>query len=258
MRKELTLKQKKIFNLTESILFSVIPPLLVLLVWQLCAEFEILNAKIVPTPKNVFLSFVALLKKGTIQKDISISLVRIAKGYIMGSALGIVAGIFLGLNKTADKATRTLIGFFRPIPVMALVPFFILWLGIGEKSKIALIILGTFWAVMINTMTGIKNVDNKLVEVARILNKSKGTIIFRVIIPAAKPYILTGLRLGASTALACVVVAEMFAASKGIGFRITFAREMAQPDIMFVGVFIISIIGAVIDLVFVGIQSKQK
>jgi len=257
MGKELTYKQKKAINTVKSVLFAIVPPLLLILVWQWCAELGILNSKICPTPKNVITAIISMLKKGIIQKDVSVSMQRILKGYVEGTIIGVLTGILLGLNETADKATRTLIGFFRPIPVMALVPFFILWLGIGEKSKVALIALGTFWPVMINTTSGIKNVDKKFVEVARILNKSRLETIVKVILPAARPFIFTGLRLGASTALGCVVVAEMFAASKGIGFRMSFAREMAQPDVMFAGVIVISLVGAVIDLLFLKTQKKN-
>ena len=255
MGKKLSINTKK---LAETLLYSIVPPLLVIFLWQLCANFNLLNSKICPTPKNVIGAFFSLLKKGIIQKDIVASFGRIIKGYIEGASLGLLTGILLGLNEKADRATKTLIGFFRPIPVMALVPFFILWLGIGEKSKVALIALGTFWSVMVNTTAGIKNVDKKLIEVAELLDKSKLIIITKVILPAAKPFIITGLRLGSSSALACVVVAEMFAASRGIGFRMSFAREMAQPDVMFVGVFVISICGALIDYIFLAIQSKQQ
>lgn len=258
MKKSISAKRKKIKSVVETILFSLVLPLLLILIWQFLGDFGILNTKIFPTPKNICKTAIFMLKKGIIQKDVLISIRRIIQGYFIGFFIGILIGVFLGLNKVAEKLTRTLIGFLRPIPIMAMVPFFILWLGIGEKSKIALIALGTFWPVMINTMSGIKDVNVKFIEVAKIFNKSRFTIITKVILPAAKPFIFTGLRLGASTALSCVVVAEMFAASKGIGFRVSFAREMGQPDIMFADIVVISIIGALIDAIFLKLQNQKQ
>lgn len=258
MKKVISAKRKKITSIGKSMLFSLGLPLLLILIWQFFGDFGILNTKIFPTPKNICKTAIQMLGNGIIQKDVVISLKRIIQGYFIGASIGILIGIFLGLNKIAEKSARTLIGFLRPIPIMAMVPFFILWLGIGEISKIALIALGTFWPVMINTMSGIKDVNVKFIEVAKIFNKSKFTIITKVVLPAARPFIFTGLRLGASSALSCVVVAEMFAASKGIGFRISFAREMGQPDVMFADIVVISIIGALIDAIFLKSQNLKQ
>jgi sulfonate transport system permease protein len=116
-------------------------------------------------------------------------------------------------------------------------------------------VIGSFWPVLLNTIHGIHSVDNKLIEVGAILEKNKLQILRRIILPAAVPSIFTGIRLGMGTAWTCVVAAEMIAASRGIGYMITYARELSQPDVVLVGVFAIGLVGLLIDT---GIQHLQR
>lgn len=250
--------RKSIWKKIEDGVLTFLPPIVLILIWQWAGNTGHINPRVFPTPVQIVAAFFHQIQKGVIQGDVGISIIRIMKGYVLGGVLGVIAGIILGLFSRAEKATNILIGIIRPIPVTALLPLFILWLGIGETAKTAIITLGSFWPVMINTQTGIKNVDHKLIEVATTLNKTQAQKIFTVIFPYARPYIFTGLRLGASVALSCVVVAEMFAASQGIGYRMTFARSMALPDVMFVGVIVISFVGVVIDLIFLALQKKVR
>jgi sulfonate transport system permease protein len=140
--------------------------------------------------------------------------------------------------------------------MIAWIPMLILWAGIGEASKFAVIAIGTFWPVFLNTLQGIKNVDGKYLEVARILKKNKITTLCKVILPAALPSIFTGIRLGISSAWMSVVASEMIAASRGVGFLISYAREMSQPHIMWVGIAVIGLFGLVLDTLIVELERR--
>jgi sulfonate transport system permease protein len=139
--------------------------------------------------------------------------------------------------------------------MIAWIPLLILWLGIGEEPKVTVIAIGSFWPVLLNTIQGIHSVDPKLLEVASILEKSKWTVVTKVVLPSALPSIFTGIRLGIGSAWTCVVAAEMIAASQGIGFLITYAREMTQVHVVLVGVFSIGLIGLLIDTLILKLQN---
>jgi sulfonate transport system permease protein len=197
-----------------------------------------------------------LISSGSLWADIQVSLIRVARGYLVGAALGIVLGTLMGLYKPIYNILNSVVSLLRPIPMMALIPLFILWLGIGETCKTALIALGTFWSVLLNTIHGIQSVDPKLLEVATVLEKNKSVIFRQVYLPAALPAIITGLRLGMGVAWSCVVAAEMMAASKGLGYMLMFSREMSRPDKLMVGVFTIGLIGLLIDKGLLYVQNK--
>ncbi|MCD8156681.1 MAG: ABC transporter permease [Clostridiales bacterium] len=190
----------------------------------------------------------AAIVKGTLWKHIRVSLLRVVKGYLIGATVGFFLGIFAALYRPVGKIMEIPIGLMRPIPAIGLIPFFILWMGIGEQSKVAVIVYGSFWPVLLNTMQGIREADSGLLEVGRVLEKNRFTTFFQIILPAALPSIFTGLRLGVSTAWTCVVAAEMIAASAGIGFLITYSREMAQPASLLIGIAVIGLLGYVFDV----------
>jgi sulfonate transport system permease protein len=189
-------------------------------------------------------------------RNIEASAVRVVKGYLAGAILGFLIGTLIGLYKNVNRALVAVIGILRPIPPIALIPFFILWLGIGETAKITVIAIGSFWPVLLNTMQGISEADVKLLELANVLGKNKLVIFYKIILPSAVPAIFTGLRLGISQAWTCVVTAEMIAASAGVGFMIQYARELAQPDLLLLGIITIGVIGVIIDLVMIFLQKK--
>lgn len=243
-------------NKVKNVLLKIGAPVLLLVIWQSCGALGVLNEHIIPSPEKVVLGFIKLVQNGKLINNLSISLLRVIKGFFAGALLGIVLGTIMGLSSNLNKFLSSLVSIFRPIPMIAWIPILILGFGIGEESKVAVIFIGTLWPVLLNTLNGILSVDKKLLEVARILEKGKGQILIDVILPSAWPSIFTGIRLGISTAWTCVVAAEMVAASTGIGYMITYARELSQPDVVLVGVFTIGFVGLVIDFVIARLQSK--
>lgn len=235
---------------------SLAVPVFVLILWFVQGAKGNLNELLVPTIPSIIERATDLIHSGELWEHVSVSIFRVLRGYVVGAALGITIGIAMGLNEHIYSFLNSVVAVLRPIPMVALIPLFILWLGIGDSFKIALIGLGSFWAVLLNTIHGIQSVDPKLLEVSRVLEKKQRVILWRVYFPSALPAIITGLRLAMGTAWACVVAAEMMAASKGIGYVIMFARQLTQPDKMFVGVVVIGLIGLVIDKLLLYAQKK--
>ena len=155
-----------------------------------------------------------------------------------------------------EKMTAFMVGILRPIPALACIPILILALGIGEESKIAVIMIGSFWPVLLNTIQGIHGVDEKLIQLGNVLEKSRFQMISGIIIPSAFPSIFTGLRLGISSSWTNIVAAEMIAASAGMGYMISYAREMSQPAQVLIGIFTIGIVGLMIDIIVIALQKK--
>ena len=240
---------------TELVL-PVLFPLLLLFVWEALSARRIINPAILPAPSSIFSTCWSMLTSGEIARHMRMSAFRVCSGFLLGSVGGLVLGILIGLFHKIDRALTLIIGVLRPIPMIALIPLFILWMGIDETSKIAVITVGSFWSVLINTIYGIKSVDKKLVEVAFILKKSRMETLLKIVLPAALPSIFAGIRLGASNAWACVVAAEMIAASSGIGYLVMFAREVSQPDVMLVGILMIGLFGLLIDFLLVHLEKR--
>ncbi|MBQ7148407.1 MAG: ABC transporter permease [Pseudobutyrivibrio sp.] len=240
----------------KDIILKVGAPILLIVIWQIFGLLGILNEHIIPSPAKVMTGFIKLIQSGKLVDSLSISLLRVIKGFLAGAILGVTLGTLMGLSSNLNKFLSSLVSIFRPIPMIAWIPILILGFGIGEESKVAVILIGTLWPVLLNTLSGILSVDKKLLEVAQVLEKSKLQILSDVILPSAWPSIFTGIRLGISTAWTCVVAAEMVAASTGIGYMITYARELSQPDVVLVGVFTIGFVGLVIDFVIAKLQAK--
>lgn len=241
----------------KDFLISLIIPILLLCLWEFLAAQGNIKETIMPRPSKIGGTLWELTLNGKLPRDVLISLRRVIIGYLTGAAAGIIIGIALGIFQKINKALKLLLEILRPIPIIAWVPVLILWAGIDEKSKIIVIAIGTFWPVLLNVVSGIKNVDRKYLEVSTIFMKTKFATITKVVLPAATPSIFTGLRIASGNALMGVIGAEMFAASSGLGYMVSYAREMSQPAKMLGGVFVIGILGCLLNTVVAGLEKKQ-
>lgn len=231
-------------------------PVLVLVAWQVLGSRGVINTAIMSDPADIGSALLDMAARGTLAKHVGVSLLRVAEGFALGAGAGVLLGMIVATVRPAERYLASLIGILRPIPAIALVPLLILWFGIGEESKVAVITIGSFWPVLINTIHGIQSVDRQLLEVGRVLRKSRATMLLRIVLPAAMPSIFTGLRLGIGSAWTCVVTAEMIAASSGVGYLITYAREIARPDMLFVGIASIGLFGLIIDTLVLALQRR--
>ena len=250
------MKDSRFKETLSSFLLAIWIPIILVIFWAIGTNTKFLSNSIFPTPQKLIGAWKEMILSGKYLTHVISSFARVIKGFFIGSLLGVSFGIIIGLFAGAKKSTVALIGMLRPIPAIALIPLFILSLGIGETSKVAVIVLGSFWPILINTIAGLSTTDPKLLEVGTIFDKSKREVLFRIIFPSAAPYIFTGLRLGVSSSWTCVVAAEMIAASSGIGYLISYGREMAQPATLFIGVFSMGIFGLIIELLVINLQKK--
>ncbi len=248
-------KQKR-FNFLYAKPAALIVPLVLLALWEVAGWLGYIPKTILPRPSLILEATIRLIRKTTLQKDIGISLYRVIRGYLIGASLGIVVGIILGIFRSAENLLSLLLNILRPIPIIAWVPVLILWMGIGETSKVTVIAIGTFWPVLLNTIDGIHNVDKKYKEVAALFKKSRFVTLRKVVFPAAIPTIFTGLRISIGSAWISVIGAEMIASSSGLGYLISYSRELAQPASMLVGVFVIGLIGTLINSLLLLLQRK--
>lgn len=247
---------KQFFSRIGNLGIVLIIPVILVLLWEYCGQTGVIKQTVLPTPSRIGTTLLDVVFTGELWKHVSISLLRVGQGYLVGAALGLGLGILMGIFKIADQLMSLLTGLLRPIPMVAWVPVLVLWLGIDEVSKISIIAIGTFWPVWVNVLSGIRNTDVKYIEISEVLNKSKFVVLTRIILPSALPAIFTGLRVGVGTAWISVITAELIAGASGLGFMIQYARELIQPDVMLVGVFVIGIIGFLIDLVLRQVERK--
>ena len=234
---------KKLGYAAEYILLLVI----ILAVWEVMYLNGNLNPIILPAPVKVWNTFIGLLISKTLIKNLWISILRVLKGYVIASVLGVGLGILIGLFKHVRILTELIIQIIKPIPPIAWIPLVILWFGIGESGKVFLIFLGGFFTVLTNVVDGIRQADAKLLEVSQSVETPFLKHVFSVVIPGAAPNIFTGLRVGLSSCFMCVVAAELVSSNTGLGYMIMNARQFGQTDVVIVGMLVIGLIGKVMD-----------
>lgn len=243
-------------NTVLSWIAGFIIPLLLLILWEVCATNGLIKIAVTSSPSKIGNALVQWVEKGILLENVLISLQRALLGFILGSVAGIILGILLGLFPRVNILMRVLLGILRPVPLIAWIPVLILMVGIGENTKIIAISIGSFWPLFLNTFNGILNVDKKYLEVAAVLKKGRMEQITSVILPGTVPFIFTGLKLASGNALMGVIMAEMFAASSGIGYLVNYARELSQPAKMFAGIFVIALLGWLLNLIVEHAEKK--
>ncbi len=223
------------------------------------------SAQILPPPSQVFSkwveyakptaaydaakdsSYLSWLLSGELWGDAFSSLQRVLIGFAIGAGLALPLGLFMGASDSVYKFFNPLLQVLRPIPPIAYIPLSILWFGLGNKPAWFLISLGAFFPVLVNTISGVRNVDGIFLRAARNLGARGFTMFWRVILPAATPYILTGVRVGIGVAFIVVIVAEMIAVNSGLGYRILEAREFFWSDKIIAGMISIGLLGLGLD-----------
>lgn len=212
-------------------------------------------AYVMPPPSEIWLSF-AELAQGPLWQHILASSLRVLIGFTLGASLALLLGALVGLSKVLEAYLDPMFQALRAVPSLAWVPLLLIWLGIDEGAKITLIAIGSFFPVYLNLVAGVRNVDRKLVEVGTLYGFSKIRLVRRIIIPAAQPYLFTGLRAGLSMAWLCVVAAELLAATQGIGYLLTDGRETSRPDLVLVAIITLALMGKITDSLLKSLETK--
>ena len=229
---------------------GLILPGVIVTVWIIGSWLSIWNAYIIPPPAEVFGAAYKLLMSGTLLKHALVSLYRVFAGFLAAFLLAFPLGVVLGMNSRYRDYFQGLLEFVRHVPPLAAMPMLILWFGIGEWPKLLIVVLATFFPVFLNTLHGVVTCDVKLIEVGKSFGLGEREIFRRVVLPAALPSVLVGMRLGLGYSWRALVGAELIAASSGIGYMILDAEQLARPDIVVLGILTIGILGSVIDWLF--------
>ena len=225
----------------------VLGPLGLLLAWQLASSSGLVSPRVLAAPSTVLGTAWQLLSTGELQNHLLVSLDRVARGLGIGLSVGLLLAIPAGLFRLCEDLLDPPLQMLRTLPVLALVPLFILWFGIGETPKVALVALGTLFPVYLNTYAGIRSIDNKLIEAASTMGLGRLGLIVHVILPGALPQALVGLRYSLGVAWLILVVSEQINATAGIGYMMTNAREFMRTDIIVVGLVVYSLLGLATD-----------
>jgi ABC-type nitrate/sulfonate/bicarbonate transport system permease component len=223
-------------------------PLALLAAWQFVSTqvLDRTTATLLPPPTAVARGFWELIATGELPRHTFDSLKREIVAFCWAS-LAIPLGIAMGWWKTVNEQVDSLVEILRPIPPLAWIPLSILWFGIGDTQNQFIIFLGMFFPVLLNTIAGVKNIEPNLVRAARCLGASEGRILRRVVLRAALPQILTGIRVGLGVGWMALVAAELVGANSGLGFLINDARTVLRTDFVIVGMITIGIVGLIID-----------
>ncbi|MBZ4222799.1 ABC transporter permease [Bacillus wiedmannii] len=239
---------KKVRKTNVKVLVRAITiPIIVLIIWQLAGIFDLVSKTVLPTPLDILLAFQELIKTGELFGHLSISVFRAAAGFFIGGSLGIILGTIVGFSTRSEQYLDPSVQMLRTVPHLAVAPLFVLWFGFGETSKVLLIADGAFFPLYVNAFLGIRGVDSKLFDVARVLEFSKRKLITKLILPAALPNLLLGARLSLGVAWVSLVVAELMGSTEGIGYMIMDARQFSNTDIVFVGIIIFAFVGKFSD-----------
>lgn len=220
---------------------------LILIIWELICLSGLVSALYLPAPSAIIITGYEMIASGEIFANAKASLYRIVFGFVIGSAAGIMIGLATGFSRLAEAVGNPIIYALYPVPKIALLPLIILWLGIGELSKVTIISLGVFFPVVINTFSGVKNVDHLLIKAAVSFRASRLSLIRKVILPGALPVVFAGLKLAAGTSLLLLVAAEMIAAKEGLGAMILHYGDLMLTTKLMVGVLTLSLLGVLFN-----------
>jgi ABC-type nitrate/sulfonate/bicarbonate transport system permease component len=234
--------------------FAVIALLLAL--WELASDLKWVSPLSLPSVSSVARTWFGLMLSGELPRELAASLWRMFAGYAIGSLLGVLFGLLMGAYRPIYFLLEPVTEVLRPIPSPAYVPIAILFLGIDDEMKIFMIAFSTFFPVLLNTFGGVRSVDPIQMQTAETLGVSKGKILWQIVLPSAAPSIFTGLRVSLAVALIVMVIAEMVAASNGIGYFILASERGFKVREMFAGVVTLAIVGYALNRLFLVIENR--
>lgn len=234
----------------------LIPIAVILIAWTLCSYYEVWSAYILPSPMQVWNTFISMVQNGELFIHIFASLYRVLAGFSIAFVFAFILGIIAGLRPSLSPYYNHIVEFLRNVPPLSLIPLLILWLGIGEESKIIIIILASFFPMFLNIKKGFGSCDPKLLEVGKVLGLNSGQRFLKIILPSAIPDILLGMKVGLGYSWRAIIGAEMIAAASGLGYFILDAQAMSRSDKVIVGILVIGFLGVLCDKAFTLVSKK--
>jgi sulfonate transport system permease protein len=222
---------------------------------ELLVRLGVLPANLVPAP-SMIAGTLTHMGEEHLARHIGASTLRVLAGFGVGTVLAVLVGAAMGLSRKLEALLDPSFQALRAIPSLAWVPVLLLWMGIDEAPKIALVAIGAFFPVHLAVVAGIRNVERKLVELGSVYRLSPSRMLVRILLPAALPQIFTGLRTGLSLAWMFVVAAELIAATRGLGYLLSDGRETGRPDIVFGAILLLALMGKLTDGVMKALEAR--
>lgn len=224
--------------------------ILFILLWQTASWIGLWSEHLLPSPMESVRAGVNLILTGALLSDVLVSVLRVLVGFGLAAVTAVGLGGLIGLFPTLVGAVRRMVDLFRPIPPIAWIPLTILWFGIGNSSAVFIVFLGAFFPIFVNTLDGVLNVRTSYVNTALCLGANRFLVLTDILLPAALPQILTGLRLGLGFAWTCVIAAELVGAQSGLGYMIQLNRLLLQMENVVAGMIAIGMIGLMMNKIF--------
>jgi taurine transport system permease protein len=238
-------------KISRSFLLSSLSIAILLGTWMLVTEMGWANELFLPKPQAVWAAFVKTLTKGyqgsTLIEHVGASLYRVLVSFALACLVGIPLGVLMGVSRDARALLNPLIEFYRPLPPLGLYTLLVMWLGIGEASKLSLLFLAGLPGIVISTIQAVSSIDPVYVRAARTLGATRRALIFEIYLPAAGPQILSGMRISLGFIYTVLVAAEIVAASAGIGWMIWDAAKFLLSDIVIMGLIVLGLTGVALD-----------
>ena len=234
----------------------LVVPLLLLAVWQASVAFGWVPRSLVAGPVTVAARLAEMIGDGSLAHHVAVSLRRLILGFAIGTTLGVLAGLLVAFRPTAARLLEPTVLALIPIPPIAWIPLLIILLGIGEGSKVALISIGSFCTLFLQSAYGIRTGDRALVEMAETLNKPDRIVLWRVLFPGALPGMLSSMRVALALSWTLLIASEVIASSSGLGWLIWNARNFSRPNDMFAGMVTVGLLGKLSDWTLVLIEAR--
>ena len=229
-------------------ILGIASPLGLLLAWELAAQTGLIDVRFFPAPSAIILKLIEMARSGELTENVLISLQRIVLGFLLGGVPAIVIGVAMGIWRPVRALVDPLIVATYPVPKSSLLPLILLIFGLGEMSKVMMVAIGVFYPMAINATAGVLQINQIYLDVGKSFKASPWDTFRTIALPGALPFIMTGVKLGAGLALILIAVAEMVGAKSGIGYMIWSAWETFAVAKMYVGLFVIALIGFAISL----------
>lgn len=251
------INRKNNHTLLQTIFMGSIIPAILVVLWEILSRAGVVPSNQLPAPTAILDKIISMIQDGSLWGHVWITTYRVIVGFVIGTIAAIILGSVVGFYKKAEQLFDPMIQAFRSIPSLAWVPLFILWMGIGEPSKVTMIAVGVFFPVYLNIVSGIIGVDRKLIEVGKMYGLNTFQLVKRIILPASLPSFLVGMRSGLGLGWMFVVAAELMGASQGLGFLLVFGQNMSRPETILASIILFAIIGKITDWILKLVEDRS-
>jgi len=241
-------ERKRIAAKRRDRLISVASPVGLLVAWELAAQLHFIDTRFFPAPSSIVRALIVTAQTGELWENTTISLERLVFGFLLGGVPALVLGIVMGISRPIRASIDPLIAATYPIPKSSILPLILLIFGLGEMSKVVMVAIGVFYPIAINSTAGVLQINKIYLDVGKSFKAGRWETFRTIALPGALPFIMTGVKLGAGLGLILIAIAEMVGAKSGIGYMIWSAWETFSVERMYVGLFVIAIIGFVMTL----------